>query len=573
MDKVIIRRPTVINALHESELSPFLANIYSARGVESMDQLERGLKLLYPFELLSNIDRAVECLHGALRHQEHIMIVGDYDADGATSTALAVNALRQMGAAKVSFIVPNRFEYGYGLSPEIVHEAMKQKPDCLVTVDNGVSSVAGVLAAKSHSLQVVVTDHHIAPDVLPDADAIVNPNLPGDTFPSKNLAGVGVIFYVMLALRSHLRKLGWFEQQGLPDINMAQFLDLVALGTVADVVALDHNNRILVHQGLQRMRAGQLRPGIRALLEVSGRDVAKVTSGDLGFAVGPRLNAAGRLEDMSQGIELLLADHPTKAQAMAAELDQLNHQRRQIEGDMREQAFKALDSIKLDKEMPIGVCLYDEKWHQGVVGILASRVKEQLHRPVIAFAKVSDTEIKGSGRSIPGVHIRDILDVVATRHPEMITKFGGHAMAAGLSLPPEQYSAFSEAFDLAVREQVEESELRGQIMSDGELSSDEFSLNTGQLLQEAGPWGQGFPEPIFDGEFHIAQQRLLKEKHLKLMLQIPGGNYVDAIAFNVDTKKWPNHRCEKVHVAYRLDINEWQGRQSVQLMVEHLIAL
>lgn len=571
MTTTIIERRSTKTELSEFDLHPLLARIYSARGVKGMVELERGLDKLLPYDQLKNIDKAVDVLVQALEQQQSIMIVGDFDADGATSTTLMVSALTAIGAKEVNYIVPNRFEYGYGLSPEIVVEAAKQSPDLIITVDNGISSVEGVEMAKKLGITVLITDHHLAPAVLPDAAAIVNPNQPDDLFPSKNLAGVGVAFYVMLALRSRLRQLGWFAANSINEPNMGNFLDLVALGTVADVVPLDHNNRILVQQGIDRMRKGKIRPGIKALLEIANRDPKNLVSSNLGFIVGPRLNAAGRLDDMSIGIRCLLTEDAANAREIAAQLDGLNVERREIEDKMKTEAMSILANIDLNKKMPTGICLFDSHWHQGVVGILAARIKEKFHRPVIAFAKVSDTEMKGSARSVVGVHIRDVLDAVATKHPELVSKFGGHAMAAGLSLSPDNFSAFSDAFDAEVKKHLSDKDICGKIFSDGELVPDDFCLQVAELLEEGGPWGQEFPAPSFDGTFKIVQQRLLKEKHLKLILA-SGDKYLDAIAFNVDTRIWPNMRCENVQVAYKLDINEWQGRRNVQLIVDHIVA-
>jgi single-stranded-DNA-specific exonuclease len=572
MDKVIIRREAR-SMVENHGLDPLLARIFASRGIVASQELERDLRALLPFTSMGGIQEAVAVLYQALVERKHILIVGDFDADGATSTSIVVTALRSFGAEKVSYIVPNRFEYGYGLTPEIVAFAAQEEPDVLVTVDNGISSIEGVPSAKERGWQVVVTDHHLPGAQLPAADAIVNPNLVGDPFPSKAMAGCGVIFYVMLALRSHLRENNWFATREIPDPNMAELLDLVALGTVADVVPLDQNNRILVHQGLSRIRAGATRPGIVALIELAGRNPAKLVASDLGFAVGPRLNAAGRLSDMSKGIACLLSPDIDTARTLAQELDHLNRERKVIESDMRDKAMQSLTKLNFEKNLPIGLCLFDESWHQGVIGILASRIKELHHRPAIAFALSSPEEIKGSARSVSGLHIRDVLDAIASQHPGLVTKFGGHAMAAGLSLPRANFPKFAKAFDLEVRKHLNEADLCGQILSDGELSTTQLNLRTAELLRDAGPWGQGFPEPIFDGTFTVVQQRLLKEKHLKLTLTADDNTYIDAIAFNIDLEKWPNHRCEKVRVAYRLDINEWQQRRNLQLMVEHLEAV
>ena len=506
-----------------------------------------------------------------------IIIVGDFDADGATSSALAVLALRAMGLSNVDFLVPNRFEYGYGLTPEIVAVAAAQEPDVIITVDNGISSIDGVRAARELGIAVIVTDHHLPGSELPEADAIVNPNQPGCEFPSKNLAGVGVIFYVMNALRAELRQMGWFAESGIAEPNMASFLDLVALGTVADVVPLDHNNRILVSQGLQRIRAGVGRPGINALLEVAGKQMHKVVASDFGFALGPRLNAAGRLDDMSLGIQCLICESESLAREMAMQMDDLNKDRKAIETGMQQEAMTMLQKVLAADEnaLPWGVCLFDETWHQGVIGILASRIKDKYHRPTIVFADVGEGQIKGSARSIQGFHIRDALDAIAARHPHLLQKFGGHAMAAGMSLTRENFPAFAQAFDEEVRRQLTQDDLSALVLSDGELSAQDFNLSIAQQLREAGPWGQHFPEPAFDGEFFLVQQKLLGEKHLKMTLALDaqGQQLVDAIAFNIDSTLWPNQQAKKIKMAYRLDINEFRGNKNIQLMVEYMEAV
>lgn len=572
--KTIIRNPSNKTNLHAVSLHPVLSRIYSSRDILSVDELNLSLSRLIPTEQLKGIDAAVDVLVKGLQDQKRFLIVGDFDADGATSSALSVRALRLLGAQHVDYLVPNRFEYGYGLTPEIVKVASELKPDILITVDNGISSIEGVRAARAHGMQVVVTDHHLPGNELPDADAIVNPNQPDDDFPSKNLAGVGVIFYVMLALRVRLRKESWFEQQKIPEPNLATLLDLVALGTVADVVPLDYNNRILVDQGLRRIRAGKCCPGISALLEVGKRQQGRVVASDLGFAVGPRLNAAGRLDDMSLGIECLLTDDAQQAHEFAGQLNALNSNRREIEDQMREQAMTDLNRLHLDvSTMPYGLCIFDESWHQGVIGILAARIKEQFHRPVIAFASTGDGDIKGSARSIPGFHIRDVLDAVAARHPELIQKFGGHAMAAGLSLAQKDFEAFQQAFDEEVRRHLAEDDLRGVIHSDGLLDEQDLGLELAEQLRSAGPWGQGFPEPVFDGEFEVISQRIVGEKHLKMMVRPLGGSVaLDAIAFN-QVNPFGKEDLGQVSLAYRLDVNEFRGIRSAQLMVEHINVL
>ena len=555
------------------DLPPLLTRLYAARGVRSAAELDRGLKSLLPVSLFKGMDQAVQVLREALEQRQSILIVGDFDCDGATASAVAVLGLRALGAAQVDYLVPNRFEYGYGLTPEIVEVALTRQPDVLVTVDNGISSVDGVAAARAAGFKVVITDHHLPGEQLPEADAIVNPSQPGCDFPSKSVAGVGVIFYVLMALRAELRSSGWFTPQR-PEPNLGELLDLVALGTVADVVPLDANNRILVHQGLARIRAGRCRPGIRALLEVARRPAERLASTDLGFIIGPRLNAAGRLDDMSLGIECLLTDDEQLARDMAQELDSMNRDRKSIERDMQQQALVMLDSAQLqESDMPFGLCLFDPQWHQGVIGILASRLKDRYHRPVIAFADAGEGEIKGSARSVSGLHIRDALDSVAAANPGLINKFGGHAMAAGLSLPAEHFEAFRDAFDREVRRQLNAEDLTGRLLCDGELAVDEFNLQLAAALRDAGPWGQHFPEPGFHGQFNLVQQRLVGERHLKMVLQpCDSAEVVDAIAFNIDPDIWPNPNVQQVRLVYSLDVNEYRGRQNLQLMVRHLQA-
>ena len=555
-----------------SQVPHALARIYASRGVQSQAELGRNLKELLPDSEMKGMNEAVARLAHAVVSNESMLIVGDFDCDGATSTAVAILGLRMMGATQVDYLVPNRFEYGYGLSPEIVEVAHTQSPSLLITVDNGISSVEGVARARSLGMDVVVTDHHLAGDQLPDAAAIVNPNQPGCGFPAKSTCGVGVIFYVLIALRRALQQQGWLEQQGLAVPNLASLLDLVALGTVADVVALEHNNRVLVHQGLKRIRAGQARPGLLALIEISGRQKERLVASDLGFAIAPRLNAAGRLEDMSIGIECLLSDDADYARDLAQSLDQLNLERRGIEQEMQQQALQLLDQIPLDEnQLPYGLCLYDEAWHQGVVGILASRIKERTHRPVIAFARGDNGDIKGSARSIPGLHIRDALATLNARHPDLISKFGGHAMAAGLTLNSGALDQFKVAFDQAVREQLSADDLDQRIETDGELSASEMSLELAERLREAGPWGHHFPEPLFDGQFSVLQQRIVGQRHLKLVLMdAKTGISVDAIHFNADMDCWPDQAIVSVRAVYKLDVNEFRGQRNVQLMVDYI---
>ncbi len=560
-----------------TEYSSVLNRVYTNRDIKSEDELDYSISKLLPFAQLKGITEAAGLISDAIKNESTIVIVGDFDVDGATSTTVAIKALRSMGAKKVNFLVPNRFEFGYGLTPEIVAVAVEQfKPDVIITVDNGISSLEGVKAAKDFNLTVIVTDHHLPAATLPAADAIVNPNQPDDHFPSKMLAGVGVIFYVMLAVRSLLREQGWFSEKNLPELNLAELLDLVALGTVADVVPLDYNNRILVSQGLARIRSGRVCTGIKALIDVTGRDSKRLIASDFGFAIAPRLNAAGRLDDMSLGINCLLSDDAAEAHAIAQQLDEINYARRDIEADMKQQAMTILDGMQLDenKSLPFGLCLFDKDFHEGVVGIIASRIKDQWNRPVIVFAVTDGGLLKGSGRSIKGLHIRDALDSVASKHPQLISKFGGHAMAAGLTIAKVDYDLFIKAFDEEVRRHLCENDLQGMVMSDGELLESELSMNTAEELRFAGPWGQTFQEPVFDGVFNVINKRIVGEKHLKLSLQPAGAKIeIDAIAFNVTDEGWQPllpGQVQQVKVAYRLDVNVFRGNKSVQLMVEHI---
>ncbi|MBH2890251.1 single-stranded-DNA-specific exonuclease RecJ [Serratia marcescens] len=566
------RRPAADDTHLPASLPPLLRRLYALRGVQAEQELERSVKGMLPWQQLDGIDDAVSLLQQALADGRRIMVVGDFDADGATSTALTVLALRSMGGAAVDYLVPNRFEDGYGLSPEVVEQAAARGAELIVTVDNGISSHAGVDVAHAKGMQVLVTDHHLPGETLPAAEAIVNPNLRGCAFPSKSLAGVGVAFYLMLALRARLRDSGWFEQRALAMPNLAELLDLVALGTVADVVPLDANNRILVYQGLNRIRAGKCRPGIRALLEAANRDARQRAANDLGFALGPRRHAAGRLDDMSIGVALLLSDDIAQARMLANDLDALNQTRREIEQGMQVEALQLCDQLeRTSTELPYGLAMYHPEWHQGVVGILASRIKERFHRPVIAFAPAGDGILKGSGRSVPGLHMRDALERLDMLNPGLMMKFGGHAMAAGLSLEEAKFDEFRQRFGELVGEWLDPAMLEGVIWSDGELAMQELSLTTAELLREGGPWGQAFPEPTFDGKFRILQQRLVGEKHLKLMVEpLGGGPLLDGIAFNVDTTLWPDSSVREVELAYKLDVNEFRGNRNVQLLIQHL---
>lgn len=530
------------------------------------------MKGMLPWQQLSGIDNAVEILYNAFREGIRIIVVGDFDADGATSTALSVLGMRALGCDNISYLVPNRFEDGYGLSPEVVDQAKARGAQLIVTVDNGISSHAGVAHAKTLGTPVIVTDHHLPGDTLPDADAIINPNLRDCEFPSKSLAGVGVAFYLMLALRTFLRDKGWFDERGIAPPNLAELLDLVALGTVADVVPLDANNRILTWQGLSRIRAGKCRPGIKALLEISNRDPQQLAASDLGFALGPRLNAAGRLDDMSVGVALLLCDNLGEARVLASELDALNQTRKEIEQGMQAEALILCEKLERSSEtLPGGLAMYHPEWHQGVVGILASRIKERFHRPVIAFAPAGDGTLKGSGRSIQGLHMRDALERLDTLYPDLMIKFGGHAMAAGLSLEEHKFEQFQQRFGELVTEWLDPALLQGEVISDGPLSAAEMSMEVAQLLRDAGPWGQMFPEPLFDGRFRLLQQRLVGERHLKVMVEpVGGGPLLDGIAFNIDTTCWPDNGVREVELAYKLDINEFRGNRSLQIIIDDI---
>ncbi len=570
----IVRRPHCEDGHLPSDLHPKIKQIYASRGIQKSDELSRTTSSLAHYEQLKGVGAAVEILSVAIREKRSIVIVGDFDADGATSTALCMLALQQLGSVNHDFLVPNRFDFGYGLSPEIVHVAHEQGADLIVTVDNGISCIAGVSLAKTLGIDVVITDHHLPSETLPAADAIVNPNQPGCEFVSKNLAGVGVAFYLMLALKTYLQRKGWFEDQKIAVPNLAKLLDIVAVGTVADVVSLDANNRILVHQGIQRIRSSQCRPGINALIEVAGKSNKSLTASDLGFVLGPRLNAAGRLDDMTIGIQCLIATEQSIARELAVQLDSLNRERREIEASMQQEAIKTLEAIELnDDDMPEGLILFQADWHQGVIGILAGRIKERYFRPTIAFAHQDDLIIKGSARSIPGLHIRDLLEEINSRYPDIIEKFGGHAMAAGLSLKLDNLEVFKHAYEQVCKEWLAEHPLQGQVLSDGSLSKEEYTLDFAKQLKEAGPWGQGFAEPVFDDVFAIKDQRLVGQKHLKMMVENRAGMLIDAIAFNVDLQQWPNSTAQRIRLAYKLDINEFRGRVSLQLMVESLQAL
>lgn len=576
MNAIIKRRKIADNqpqAKFSSSVHPLLQRIFQHRGLYSDEDIALGLGGLLPPKL-KGLDKAVELVKHSLLNQQRLLIVGDFDADGATSCAVLTRGLEAMGHKDVRFIVPNRFEFGYGLTPEIVDLAKPLSPHLIVTVDNGISSIQGVASAKEAGIKVVVTDHHLPGAALPQADAILNPNQDGCDFPSKNLAGVGVVFYLLLALRASLRNDDYFNDTR-PEPNLAELLDLVALGTVADVVPLDKNNRILVEQGLRRIRAGRACAGIKALLQVAGRSASNLTVTDLGFVLGPRLNAAGRLDDISIGIAALLTDDLGLASEISQELDNFNKDRKSIEKGMKREAEALLDQIHGD-QLPTGVCLYEKEWHQGVVGILASRIKERYHRPTICFAPANDDpdcdELKGSARSIPGLHIRDALDLVASQNPELIDKFGGHAMAAGLSLASKNFDSFSQAFDQVVSSLLTEEQLKKEMLTDGDLDARDLTLDSAQVVKREFPWGQGVPEPLFDGEFQLVQHRIVGGSHLKMVLAKEGEpqtNY-DAIAFYVNIADWPDSSVEKVSIAYSLDVNEFRGQAKLQLLVRQI---
>ena len=575
VSRTLIRRPmpAVLPAL-PADLHPVLQQLYASRGIENAAQLQRNAAALLPFSQLKGIDDAVALLIAALKSQQQIVIVGDFDADGATSTAVLLSGLQMLGFKRLEYLVPNRFEYGYGLSPQMAELAVAQGAELIITVDNGISALDGVALAKQAGVKVLITDHHLAGAELPAADAIVNPNQPGCGFPSKALAGVGVAFYLLLALRAALREQQYFTENGLTEPNLADLLDLVALGTVADVVPLDSNNRILVHQGLMRIRSGKCRPGIQALIDIANRDASRLNASDFGFALAPRLNAAGRLDDMSLGISCLLAKDLGLARQYAAELDNLNVERRAIEQSMQVEAQAFLSQLSFDgSELPECLCLYRHDWHQGVIGILAGRIKEQFHRPTIVFAQGDEGELKGSARSIHGLHIRDLLEEISSQYPGLIKKFGGHAMAAGLTISAERLDTFKLALEFTAKKHLTPEQLTAVLYTDGNLPAGCFDLAFARELQNAGPWGQAFPEPVFEDEFVLISQKMLADRHLKMVLQSADGKLLDAIWFNADNKAWPDVNVQKVLLAYQLDINEYRDKQNLQLLVRHMQAL
>ncbi len=572
MQRRIKRRDAGNDTSLPTDLHPVLKRVYASRGIESAEQLSYSLEKLHPFTTLKDIDKAARILAEAIEYQKYILIVSDYDADGATACALGIRGLTAMGAAHVEYLVPDRFKHGYGLSPVVVDLAMDLNPDIIITVDNGISSIEGVARARAHGVDVVITDHHLPGNELPDASAIVNPNQPGDTFPSKAIAGVGVMFYLLAALRAELRERNWFESQGIKEPNLATYLDLVALGTVADVVPLDYNNRILVSYGIGLIRTGKSVPGIQALIKVAGKKHAGLVASDLGFSIGPRLNAAGRLSDMSLGIECLIGNDMNTCHGMAAELDELNKERKDIQEEMHQQALQFLSSVgKLEKQSAEhGICLFNPEWHQGVIGILASKIKDKLQRPVIIFARDEDGSIKGSARSIAGVHIRDILDRLATTEPGLIMTFGGHAMAAGLTIAETELERFSILFNELIKEHIIAYGLDSDIYTDGCLPAEVINLETAELIRNSGPWGQGFPEPVFDGTFVVIDKKIVGENHLKLRVKDRDYNrQFDAIAFNTTHRAWPGDVTD-LNLIYKIDVNEYMGRKTAQLIIEYI---
>ncbi len=559
---------------NNSTFHPLIQRIFAARGIDSDDELNCDLRQLHPVSRLLNVEKAAILIAEHIEKNNNILVIGDFDADGATSTAVLVRALKLMGHQQVDFLVPNRFEFGYGLTPEIVEEASRFNPHLIITVDNGISSIAGVDAVKSKGWDVLITDHHLPSHELPKADVIVNPNQPKDSFPSKNLAGVGVTFYVMLALKKALQERQWFSIQKIQAPNLIALLDLVALGTVADVVPLDKNNRILVEQGLRNIRAGKACAGVNALFQVAGKNPQRAIASDLSFGCAPRLNAAGRLDDMSVGIECLLVDDHYTAMDLATVLDDYNRDRREIEAEMKEEAMDILEELDIaeDQNVPPIFCLYNDNWHQGVIGIIASRIKEQFNRPAIIFAPADNNEIKGSARSIRGLHIRDILDELASSKPELLSKFGGHAMAAGMSLQANQLDAFTDGITEVVLSHCTDETFTEVLHSDGELNAEDFNLSIAEQIRTAAPWGQHFPEPLFDGSFEILQRQVLKEKHLKLILKPEGSNKgnISAIAFNTDVDNWPS-TGEHVDLLYQLDVNEFRASLTPQMIIRKLL--
>lgn len=569
-DKLIHRKlPETLPEL-SNDIPLLLQRVYALRGITSMQELDYTTRNLCNYDNLDGTNKAVDILYSAMKNNERIMIVGDFDTDGATSTALTVKALKKMGCQFVDYIIPNRFDDGYGLSINVVKKAILQKADLIITVDNGVSAVEAVEFAKQSNLTVIITDHHLCPEKLPPADAIINPNLPNCTFPSKHLAGVGVAFYFMLALRSKLRKENWFTTHNLEEFNIASLLDLVALGTIADVVKLDLNNRILVHQGVSRIRAGYCCEGIKALLNISRRDPLTFTSTDLAYYIAPRLNAAGRMDNMSLSVELLLCEDYDSAVNQAADLDTLNSDRKLIEQTMYQEALSHVEQIH-KTSLPNSIVVHHPEWHQGVIGIVSARLKDKYYRPVICFASTEDGLLKGSGRSIDGIHLQNVLYELNQRYPNILVSFGGHAMAAGLSIQEKDLDKFRDLLETVITEQLDLKVLEQTIETDGEINNEDFNYSIAKLLKDSGPWGEGFIEPTFDGEFIIHQQRIFAEKHLKLVLEPKnGGPIIEGICFNVNLTKWPDQTIKEAKIVYHLDVNEFRGNQTLKLMIRHI---
>ena len=571
MKKIVVRNiPKNIPSLHND---PLLHNIYASRGIVNALELRNDLEYLLPFDQLKGLEKAVPLLSLALQDNWRVVVVGDFDTDGATSTTLIILVLRTLGLKNISYVIPNRFTHGYGLTTDLVMLSAKNHPKLIITVDNGISSIEAVDLANSLNIKVLITDHHLQGNELPNARAVINPNQKLDNFGSKALAGVGVVFYLMLALRSHLRQIGWFKTKGLPELNMVQYLDLVALGTIADVMALDRNNRILVANGIDRIRAGKCRPGILAILKNAKRDYRKITSYDLGFVLAPRLNAAGRLDDMSLGVEILLADDYHAVYGMAQKLNALNDERREIEDKMLTHALKKLDELKITQESPWGICVFEESWHQGVLGILAARLKDKFNRPVIAFSPVNEIEIKGSARSIEGIHILETIENIVKANPGLISRYGGHRMAAGLNVEKSNFELFSKLFDQEVDRQFSVQNLVKMIYSDGELSQEYLNIDTAELLQNSGPWGAEFAEPTFHGKFVVVKQVLLAGKHLKLYLRLPsGGQNLEAIYFNIGFALHRDTNFTEISIVYRIGVNDYNNKKVLQLIISEILS-
>ena len=558
------------------ELSPdiplLLQRVYALRGITSMQELDYTTRNLCNYDNLDGTQTAVEIVYSAMQNNKRIMIVGDFDTDGATSTALTVKALKKMGCQHVDYIIPNRFDDGYGLSISVIKRALLKKADLIITVDNGVSAIEAVEFAKQSNLTVIITDHHLCPEQLPAADAIINPNLPNCSFPSKHLAGVGVAFYFMSALRAKLRQENWFKTHNLEEYNIASLLDLVALGTIADVVKLDHNNRILVHQGINRIRSGYCCAGIKALLHIARKDPVSFTSTDLAYYIAPRLNAAGRMDNMSLSVELLLCDDYDSALKQASDLDMLNNDRKLIEQTMYKEALSYIQELEQQQSsFPNLLVVYHPEWHQGIIGILSARLKDKHYRPVICFASTEEGILKGSGRSIAGIHLRDLLDELDQNHPDLLVSFGGHAMAVGLSIRENDLERFRKHFETLIDKRLNANTLEQIIETDGEIDSQDFNYAMAKQLKESGPWGEGFTEPTFDGDFIVHQQRLFAEKHLRLILEPKnGGPIIEGVYFNVNLTQWPDNTIKNVKIVYQLDVDDFRGNQTAKLMIRHI---